>query len=301
MKKWIAFILLIALAASLSACSGGNGKSTETTSLSFSDAVSFEKIAKLNGKPVTIIGYMATSSPISGKFMYLMNMPYQSCPFCVPNTTQLSNTMAVYAPEGKKFEYTDQAIRVTGKLIVEDMVDEFGYSYNYRIADASYEVVDLSTISEDYALWQAIATDGIVAELNSMFNYLHFLCQWTEYQGGYTDENGNDVTYNLYPGDVQRYLTDDSGYGYAVEYADSYFPGLISRIRAISPDGLEDLVAIVEAAQAQSVIALDALNNEKYTYDEVADKYILNDSEQLYNQFYEVYYQFSDWLAKWEL
>lgn len=301
MKKWIAFILLIVLTASLSACSGGDEKSAETTSLSFSDAVSFEKIAKLNGKAVTIIGYMATSSPISGKFMYLMNMPYQSCPFCVPNTTQLSNTMAVYAPEGKKFEYTDQAIRVTGKMVVEDMVDEFGYSYNYRIADAYYEIVDLSTISEDYALWQAIATDGIVAELNNMFNYLHFLCQWTEYQGGYTDENGNDVTYNLYPGDVQRYLTDDSGYGYAVEYADSYFPGLISRIRAISPDGLEDLVAIVEAAQAQSGIALDALNNGEYTYDEVADKYILNDSEQLYNQFYEVYYQFSDWLAKWEL
>lgn len=233
--------------------------------------------------------------------MYLMNMPYQSCPFCLPNTTQLSNTMAVYAPEGKSFDYTDQAIRITGRIAIEDMVDEFGYTYNYRIADASYEVVDLSTVSEEYALWQAIATDGIVTELNAMFDYLYFLCQWTEYKGSYTDENGNTVEFFMYPGDVEQYLMDDSAYGYADKYADSYFPGLISRIRAINPDGLEDLVAIVEAAQAQADIALAELNNGAYTYDEATDKFTLNNNDTLYEQFYDVYYQFLDWLTRWEL
>jgi len=300
MKKFISIILLLALTLCLTAC-GKEENSNTVTSLSFSDAVSFDRIEKLNGQKVTIIGYMATMSPISGKFMYLMNMPYQSCPFCLPNTTQLSNTMAVYAPDGKTFQYTDQAIQITGTMVIEDVVDEFGYTYNYRIADASYEVVDLSTISEEYALWQAIATDGIVNELSAMFDYLHFLCQWTEYTSSYVDENGETVTFNLYAGDVLHYLEDDGPYGYADKRATSYFPGLISRIRAISADGLEDLVAIVEAAQKQADIALADLDGGAYTYDEATDKFTLNNNDTLYDQFYEVYYQFSDWLTRWEL
>lgn len=301
MKRVLAIILTLALTLCLTACGGNGTDSASVTEISFGDAVSFESIEKLNGQKVSIIGYMATISPISGKYMYLMNMPYQSCPFCLPNTTQLSNTMAVYAPDGKTFDYTDQAIRITGTMVIEDMVDEFGYTYNYRIADASYEVVDLSTVSEEYALWQAIATDGIVTELNAMFDYLYFLCQWTEYQSSYVDENGNTVEFFMYPGDVEQYLMDDSAYGYADKYADSYFPGLISRIRAINPDGLEDLVAIVEAAQAQADIALAELNNGAYTYDEATDKFTLNNNDTLYEQFYDIYYQFSDWLTRWEL
>lgn len=301
MKRISAIILMLALILCLTACSGKDIETASVTKISFGDTVSFESIEKLNGQKVSIIGYMATISPISGKYMYLMNMPYQSCPFCLPNTTQLSNTMAVYAPDGKTFDYTDQAIRITGTMVIEDMVDEFGYTYNYRIADASYEIVDLSTVSEDYALWQAIATDGIVTELSAMFDYLHFLCQWTEYQSSYVDENGNTVKFFLYPGDVIHYLEDDSAYGYADKYADRYFPGLISRIRAISADGLEDLVAIVEAAQKQADIALADLHGGAYTYDEATDKFTLNNNDTLYEQFYEVYYQFSDWLTRWEL
>ena len=105
----------------------------------------------------------------------------------------------------------------------------------------------------------------------------------------------------MYPGDVELYLTDESAYGYADKYAANYFPGLIARIRAISADELEDLVAIVEAAQQQADIALAALNGGAYTYDAAADKFILNESDQLNEQFYEVYYRFSDWLTRWEL
>ena len=303
MKRILALILVAALALSLSACGGSQPASgTDTvTSLSFSDSVSLDRIQSLNGQKVTIVGYMATMSPISGKYMYLMNMPYQSCPFCVPNTTQLSNTMAVYAPEGKTFTYTDQAIRVTGTLILEDMVDEFGYAYNYRIADASYETVDLSTISAEYALWQAIATDGIVTELSSMFDYLHFLCQWTYYQGSYTDEDGAQITFFMYPGDVATYLTYEAPYGYADQADSSYFPGLIARIQAISADQLEDLVAIVDKAKAVETAALEALNTGAYTYDEAADQFILTDDEALYQQWYDVYLEFAEWMGRWEL
>lgn len=301
MKKIISIILLLSLTLCLTACGSEKSTSGEPVALSFSDAVSLDRIKKLDGQKVSIVGYMATLSPISGKYMYLMNMPYQSCPFCLPNTNQLSNTMAVYAPNGKTFEFTDQAIRITGTMKIGDMVDEFGYAYNYRIADATYEIVDLSAVSEEYALWQAIATDGLVTELNAMFDYLHFLCRWTEYQGSYVDESGNTVEFFMYPADVTRYLEDTGPYGYADKYADSYFPGLIARIHAISADGLEDLVSIVKAAQAQADVALAALNGKEYTYDSEADKFTLNDNDALYEQFYDVYGQFSDWMTRWEL
>lgn len=300
MKK----ILAISLAAAfllLAGCSGAAPGEEGATALKFTDAVSLETLTALDGKTVSIVGYMATLSPLSGKFLYLMNMPYQSCPFCVPNTTQLANTMAVYAPEGQTFGYTDQAIRVTGTLRIEDYTDEYGYVYNYRIADASYEIVDLAALSEDYALWQSIASDGVVAEINSMFDYLHFLCQWTEYQSGYTDDDGSEVVYFLYPGDVEMYLQDTGPYGYAQEAGEDYFPGLIERIRAISANDLEDLVTIVESAQQVAATALSELRAGNYTYDSAADKYALQKNEELYNAWYDAYSQFALWLAKWEI
>lgn len=300
MKKILAISLAAALLL-LAGCSGAAPGEEGATALKFTDAVSLETLTALDGKTVSIVGYMATLSPLSGKFLYLMNMPYQSCPFCVPNTTQLANTMAVYAPEGQTFGYTDQAIRVTGALRIEDYTDEYGYVYNYRIADASYEIVDLAALSEDYALWQSIASDGVVAEINSMFDYLHFLCQWTEYQSGYTDDDGSEVVYFLYPGDVEMYLQDTGPYGYAQEAGEDYFPGLIERIRAISANDLEDLVTIVESAQQVAATALSELRAGNYTYDSAADKYALQKNEELYNAWYDAYSQFALWLAKWEI
>ena len=300
MKKILAISLAAALLL-LAGCSGAAPGEEGATALKFTDAVSLETLTALDGKTVSIVGYMATLSPLSGKFLYLMNMPYQSCPFCAPNTTQLANTMAVYAPEGQTFGYTDQAIRVTGTLRIEDYTDEYGYVYNYRIADASYEIVDLAALSEDYALWQSIASDGVVAEINSMFDYLHFLCQWTEYQSGYTDDDGSEVVYFLYPGDVEMYLQDTGPYGYAQEAGEDYFPGLIERIRAISANDLEDLVTIVESARQVAATALSELRAGNYTYDSAADKYALQKNAELYNAWYDAYSQFALWLAKWEI
>ena len=40
---------------------------------------------------------------------------------------------------------------------------------------------------------------------------------------------------------------------------------------------------------------------QRYSYDEAADKYILDNSDELYNRFYEIYGRFSQWLTKYEL
>lgn len=303
MKKCLVYLLLTALCvAGLSACSGGDTtEQTGPSELSFAASLDFSAIKRLDGKQVTITGYMATLSPINGKYMYLMNMPYQSCPFCVPNTTQLANTMAVYAKDGQTFTFTDQAIKVLGTLRVGNYTDDYGYVYNYRVENATYEIVDLSSVSAEYAIWRSVAQDGVVAEINSMFDYLYFLSQWTQYQSSYTDDNGENVTFFLYPGDVSNYLADDGPYGYASFAAEDYFTKLVARIRAVNATELEDLVKIVENAAEAVAYARGELDAENYTYDEAADQFTLTNNQKLIDAYAECYRAFSTWLGKWEL
>lgn len=298
MKKLLLTAVMLGLfAALLSGCGGG---SAEAHRLSFAQSASLDTLKTLDGKPVTLTGYMATLSPLSGEYIYLMNLPYQSCPFCVPNTQQLANTMAVYAPKGASFSYTDRPVRITGRMELGEFSDEYGYSYNYRIVDAELEAVDLSILSADYALYQSLAEDGAIADVNGMFDYLLFICQWTEYQGGYTDESGNRVSYFLYPGDVENALADDSGYGYAAQSGADYFPGLIRRVKAVGGDTGE-LVQILSDAQSLEQRARAALSERRYSYDEAADKYTLDEGAELYDAFYGVYGRFSAWLTRYEL
>ena len=300
MKKTLAFILLLALTAlSLAGC--GGGKAAEAAGLKFADSVDFETIQALDGKKVTITGYMATLSPLSGDYIYLMNLPYQSCPFCVPNSQQLSNTMAVYAAKGVKFEFTDRPVKITGTMKIEDYTDEYGYFYNYRIIDANYEAVDLSQVSAEYALYQSLAADGVTAEINEMFNYLMFLCSWTDYTGSGMDESGNTISYYLYPGDAEEILKMEAPYGYAAEEAEDYFPGLIRKVQAVSSTGLEDLIGMIEEGQTLAEYARNELASGNYSYDAASDKYALNNAEALYERFQQVYLRFSQWLASYEL
>ena len=299
MRKGLCLALALALAAcALTGCGGGTA---EAQKLSFSASASIETISALNGKQVTLIGYMATLSPLSGDYIYLMNLPYQSCPFCVPNTQQLANTMAVYAAKGQKFDYTDRPVQVTGKMELGDFVDEYGYTYNYRIVDAKYQIVDLSEVSSDYAIYQSLAEDGVIGDINAMFDYLLFICQWTEYQSGYTDDAGAEVVYYLYPGDVENILAAEAPYGYATEAGADYFPSLKRRVQAINGSGLGDLIAILDAAQALESYARGELSSGEYAYDTETDKYTLNHDADLYAQFYEVYGRFSEWLTRYEL
>lgn len=299
MKKVRFIALLLCVAFALAGCGGKQGG--DAAKLSFADSASLDTLKSLDGKAVTITGYMATLSPLSGDYIYLMNMPYQSCPFCVPNTNQLANTMAVFAKKGTTFDFTDRPIQVSGTLRVGDRVDDYGYSYNYYIEDASYAAVDLADVSSDYALYQSLAEDGVIADVNAMFDYLMFVCQWTEYVSSYTDEGGNEVSYYLYPGDVQTLLADDSPNGYGAQASADYFPDLIRRVEAISATELTDLTDVISAAQAVEQSARAELDAGNYSYDEAADKYTLTNSEALYNQFYDAYGLFSAWLTKYEL
>ena len=100
---------------------------------------------------------------------------------------------------------------------------------------------------------------------------------------------------------MSNILADDGPYGYAAQASADYFPGLIARVNAVSATGLTGLTDIIASAQAVEQYARSELESGNYTYDEAADKYTLNNDEELYNRFYEVYAAFSTWLTQYEL
>lgn len=310
-------LLLAVTAASFSGCSSEKSGASDgdVTKLSFKAASSYDYLKSLDGTRVTISGYMATSSPVDGSFLFLMNLPYQSCPFCVPNTSQLSNTMEVYPKDGDSFAYTTQAINIVGTLEVADsedapFTDLYGYEFNYKIVDATYSIIQAEELSEDMALWQKIAESDVVSDIYKMYDYVNFLCAWnTYYVDSFTDENGNTVTgYYLYPSDAENFIYQD-GAQYHYGYQEGYFDGIVEKIESIDKDAFSDLVANVRKAEALADKALAELENKNYTYEYQYVEmfgtedyvYTLNNGDELAAEMQAVYAEFVNWLGSWEM
>lgn len=307
-------LLLALLIPSLIACK--STKEDETvTKLSFKSAASYDYLKSLDGTTVSIRGYMATSSPVDGSFIFLMNLPYQSCPFCVPNTNQLSNTMEIYPKQGERFEMTNQAIEVVGTLVVAESPDKpftdlYGYEFNFKIVDADYTILKAEDLSEDMALWQRIANTDVVTDLYKMYDYVNFVCAWNTYiVNETTDKNGNKIPgYYLAPGDAERFLYKDGAqYNYGTK--DGYFDEIVKKIMSADPEAFSDLIDNVRKAEALSKKALDELKNKNYTsekqyiekFDTTDYIYTLNKGEELTKEKDLLFQEFSNWLGSWEM
>lgn len=317
--KWLAPVLCIAVLATAIvlpvACTKDNKQAGDMTKLSFKSAAEYDYLKTLDGTTVAINGYMATSSPVDGSFMFLMNLPYQSCPFCVPNTSQLSNTMEVYPKKGEKFEYTTQAIKIVGTLEVaedpnEPFTDKYGYEFNYKIVDASYSVLKSDELSADLALWQKIAESDIISEIYRMYDFVNFTCSWNEYfVNSYVDADGNlHKGYYLYANEAEYYLfTEGAQWNFGTK--EGYFDGLISKLQAIDETAFQDLVDNIKQAETLALKAMDELKNGKYTteykYVEKFDTedyiFTLDLGEELTAEMNLLYSGFSNWLGSWEM
>ena len=319
--KILSLCLVITLAL---CCFAGCGKKKKrkgdidpstATKLSFKDAAGYDYLKTLDGKAVTISGYMATSSPVDGSFMFLMNLPYQSCPFCVPNTNQLSNTMEIYPKKGESFSYTNQAIKVVGILeVCEDeskpFTDSYGYEFCCKIVDATYTIIKAEDLSADLALWQKIASTDVVSDIYKMYDYVNFVCAWNTYKvNTYTDANGNIVKgYYLYASDALRYITED-GRQFNYGYKEGYFDSIIAKIESVDKTAFADLVANIRKAQALAEKALAELEAGNYTwerkyveeFDTYDDIYTIDKGEELAAEMKLVYSEFSNWLGSWEM
>lgn len=300
MKKWISLLLIAALLCPLLT---GCAKESTCQMLSFSQAQSVEEMKKLDGKQVTIIGYMSTLSPVSGTFMYLMNLPYQSCPFCVPNTTQLSNTMAVYAKSSKGFEFTDRAIQVVGVLEFGDFTDEFGYEYAYRIKDATYTILDTENMSRELKLWQQLASTDVIGQVYTMFEYVNFLCHWPTYTAKFGDKRDY-----LYPTDALKFI-ETEGAQFHYGFQEGYFADMIATIEQVDPDAFAALEQVIRDAEALSQTAYSELKNGNYTMEQEYStafgdgrtQYRMVKHQELESQMEKLYRSFSHWLSGWEL
>jgi hypothetical protein len=305
MKKVISLILISCFAVFVFASCGNDNGGDETigNTLSFSQANSVEAMQKLDGKQVNIIGYMSTLSPINGSFMYLMNLPYQSCPFCVPNTTQLSNTMAVYAKSGDSFEFTDRAIKVTGTLEFGDYTDEYGYEYGYRIKDATYTEVDTSEMSDKMKLWQQLASTNVISDVYNMYEYVNFLCFWPTYTAEF--EGGKDY---LYPTDAINFIeTEGAQFNYG--YAEGYFDSMINTIEEVSTTDFITLVENIKKAKSLAERAFADLKAEEFaataeysgSFGDGRSQYKMNNADTYEKEMETIYREFSEWLAEWEI
>lgn len=321
--KWIAPLILIAIIAAAflipvvihNTSNNNENSDPKITKLSFKSAASYEYLKTLDGTTVSINGYMATSSPVDGSFMFLMNLPYQSCPFCVPNTSQLSNTMEVYPKKGESFSYTTQAIKIVGTLVVaedenEPFTDKYGYEFNYKVVDAVYTILKSEDMAENTGLWQKIADADVVSDIYSMYDYVRFVCAWnTYYVNSYVNSQGEKVPgYYLYASDAESYIyTDGAQWNYG--YKEGYFDGIINKIQSVDETAFADLVENVEKAKLLAEKALTELKEKNYTYeykyverfDSYDYVYTLTNGEALNKEMQTIYREFSDWLGSWEM
>lgn len=304
MIRKIAFLLaVIIMLPAFAACNKEEPEGAGTQLLSFSQAQSVEEMQKLDGKTVSIIGYMSTLSPISGEFMYLMNLPYQSCPFCVPNTTQLANTMAVYAKSKEGFEFTDRAIQVTGILEFGDYTDEFGYEYSYRIKDAEYSILNTDELDPKIKLWQQLASTDVISEIYQMYEYVNFLCFWPTYTAQF--EGGSDY---LYPSDIDLFCKND-GAQFNYGYKEGYFDDLVAKVESVSKTDFTALVENIRKAEALAAKALAEIDAGNYStvteysgnFGDGRSQYVMNINDELDALMKATYLEFAEWLATWEL
>lgn len=305
MKKICKLLLLIVCLITIVGCkkTPDNTDDDGIHMLSFSQTQSVDELEKLDGKEVVIIGYMSTLSPISGKFMYLMNLPYQSCPFCVPNTTQLANTIAVYAKSSKGFEFTDRAIQVTGILEFGDFTDDYEYVYNYRIVSATYKILDTEDMDPKLKLWQQLASTDVISEVFNMYEYINFVCYWPTYTT--TFESGKDF---LYPNDALYFIqTEGAQFNYG--YKEDYFINIINTITEVNDTEFIQLINNILKAETLAKKALTELENGKYTivneysnvFNDGRTQYKINISTELEHEMDVLYTEFSTWLSSWEL
>lgn len=290
-------------------------KATADTSdayrLSFKETISINKLKELDGKKVTINGYLATSSPADGTFIFLMNLPYQNCPFCVPNTSQLMNTLEVYPKENEKFEFTTQAVTVTGIMrVAEDgksFTDNFGYEFNYKVTDAEYHIMTESDMTDKMKTYQTIADSGIINELYNMYDYMYFVTNWTEYcQQAFTDIDGTEVPgYWFYPGDFQNYLMQFYSF-----MSDTYFDDLIKKIEPLNTDkSFDKIIQSIKDCKTLNDKVQTAFNNQEWTteeryWEEIQNteiKYTYNNAVEFNTEYDRLWNIFCEFINSYEL
>ncbi|WP_019122608.1 hypothetical protein [Brevibacillus massiliensis] len=127
-------------------------KETETvTRLTFQDLYSdvtvrgvkiSDKVNRLSGQKVEMIGYMAPPLTAQVRFFVLTKVALTICPFCSTDADWPTDIVVVFMPEGKEITPTEHQVKVTGTLSVGSQTDEeTGFVSLIRIMADQVEVL----------------------------------------------------------------------------------------------------------------------------------------------------------------
>ena len=231
----------------------------------FSDLVSLEDLKEYDNKTVTAIGYLSPITSYDGSFGYLMNLPYQTCPYCLPSDTKITNTLAIFAKSGKKIEFTEAAVMVRGTLKLEPYTDSYGYSYNYRIVDVTIEEADTSELGEKITLYNKLAEKQILTQIMDILYA---------------------VDYNVY---YDEYIAD--GATYDREIVD--VTNIETIINELNEFNTEDVSILIDLSQELKTISEDVNKLiEKKKYEKISEY-----KEETLNLFYKL----GDWMELYQL
>lgn len=177
MKKVISVFLSIFLVFALTSCS-------DSTVHELNFSMSKEEIEELDGKTVSIIGYMSLVTPIDN-LIYITRYPIESHPETAEGTMTLINAFAVNLKEELPEEqYTTQVIKITGKLVCGKFTDDYSYYYTYRIEDATFELATEEEIPENIIPYYTMEKNNYVFHMYDILSCIDFYVNYEEF-----DEN----------------------------------------------------------------------------------------------------------------
>lgn len=126
----------------------------------------------LDGKTVTMTGFMAMQSPLDGSFVYLTNLPLVVCPYCAPDTDTPLYAMAVYPKSGKPIEFSTDAVTVTGILVMTDTQNEFGHTTPFHLVATSVKPSTQLQLSTPLREYSVLANENLTIDALNMINEL---------------------------------------------------------------------------------------------------------------------------------
>jgi hypothetical protein len=105
--------------------------------LTFSD-----KVKSLNGREVTMRGFMAPPLKAEANFFVLTEIPMSICPFCSSDSDWPDNIVVVYLDRAQTFVQANAPIDVTGRLEVGSWTDpQTGFVSLLRLVGAAFRAV----------------------------------------------------------------------------------------------------------------------------------------------------------------
>lgn len=101
-----------------------------------------EKTKALEGKSVSMRGFMAPPLKAEAAFFVLTEIPMSLCPFCSSDADWPDNIVVVYLSARQTFTQANQTIEVTGRLETGSWTDpETGFVSLLRLREARYAAV----------------------------------------------------------------------------------------------------------------------------------------------------------------